>query len=88
MSIHLLVLGTLVTGAGARVGDVAYIVTVDVSPEPILSYPKNTQWQEVFNPTWCVVIQPMRITNMLERYADTAIAQHCASAGALSRLPF
>ena len=34
--------------------DVAYIVTVDVAPEPILSYPKNSQWQEVFNPTWYV----------------------------------
>lgn len=42
---------TSVYGAGNQ-DEVAYIVNIAVAPQPIVSYPSNSNWQEVFNPTW------------------------------------
>eukprot|EP00729_Bicosta_minor_P002293 gene2293-13923_t len=49
---------TSVYGAGNQ-DEVAYIVNIAVAPQPIVSYPSNSNWQEVFNPTW---VQPTEAT--------------------------
>ena len=37
---------------GAKSDDHAFIVTAVVDAKPILAFPTNSAWQQVFNPTW------------------------------------
>lgn len=39
------------TGGGGG-SQLAFLVNITVDPKPMLIYPGNTAWQQVFNPTW------------------------------------